>query len=192
VAANCSATGLITGQRQPDGRLLRVIMIAWLPLGDKQRCRRLPFCGGHLTAKKPVVLWITQARYTQLHRPINKRQDGHLYYFRRQASSRAEPPPRVGGGSYWISLRRLAVAGAPRFARHAGGSDPASIAFDVHFEARRVVDKPIHSGERHGGVRKNARPFAKWIIGSNYQAAPFVTSSSQFEQDRDLSLIFRT
>ena len=52
-----------------------------------------------------------------------------------------------------------------------------------------MVDKPIHSGQRHCGIREDARPFAKWMIGRNYQAAPFVTGSDQLEQDRGLGLI---
>ena len=74
----CSATRLMAGQRQPDGRSLRTTMMAWLTCRDKQRCRRSPLCGEHLTVKKPVDLCITQARYTQLHRPINNSQDGHF------------------------------------------------------------------------------------------------------------------
>jgi hypothetical protein len=36
----CSATALMAGQRQLDGRSLRVAKMAWLTPSDKQRCRR--------------------------------------------------------------------------------------------------------------------------------------------------------
>jgi hypothetical protein len=78
----------------------------------------------------------------------------------------------------------LAVAGTPRFTRRAGRSDPSAIAFDIHFEDRRVVHQSIDSRERHSGVREEARPFAKWMISRDDQAASFVTSSDQLEQDR--------
>ena len=48
----------------------------------------------------------------------------------------------VSGGS---SVVALAVAGAPWFARRTSCDNSAPIVFDVHFEDRRVVDKPIHS-----------------------------------------------
>jgi hypothetical protein len=37
-APSYSATQLMAGQRQPDGRPLRAIMMAWMTCGDKQRC----------------------------------------------------------------------------------------------------------------------------------------------------------
>jgi hypothetical protein len=58
----------------------------------------LPLRGEHLTVEKPVDLCITQARYTQLHRPINNNQDRH-FYFVRQNIFAAKLPPRVSGGS---------------------------------------------------------------------------------------------
>jgi hypothetical protein len=70
----------MAGQRQPDGRSLRAIMMTWLTRRDKQRCRRSPLFGEHLTVKEPVDLCITQARYTQLHQPINNSQDGHFHH----------------------------------------------------------------------------------------------------------------
>jgi transposase InsO family protein len=36
----CSATALMAGQRQLDGRSQRVAKMAWLTPSDKQRCRR--------------------------------------------------------------------------------------------------------------------------------------------------------
>jgi hypothetical protein len=68
----------MAGRRQPDGRSLRAIMMAWLTRRDKQRSHWSPLFGEHLTTKKPVDLCITQARYTQLHRPINNSQDGRF------------------------------------------------------------------------------------------------------------------
>jgi hypothetical protein len=65
----------------------------------------------------------------------------------------------------------LAVADTPRLARRASSGDSTPIAFDVHFENRRVVDKAIYGGKRHCGVREDTRPFAKWLIRGNYQAA---------------------
>ena len=35
----CSATGVMSGQRQPDGRSLRAMRMAWLTPSGKQRCR---------------------------------------------------------------------------------------------------------------------------------------------------------
>jgi hypothetical protein len=37
---SCSATALMAGQRQLDGRSQRVAKMAWLTPSDKQRCRR--------------------------------------------------------------------------------------------------------------------------------------------------------
>ena len=70
---DCSATRMMAGQRQPDGRSLRATMMAWLTCRDKQECRRSPLCGEHLTVKQPVDLCITQARYTQL-QPAHQQQ----------------------------------------------------------------------------------------------------------------------
>ena len=50
-----SATQLMAGQRQPDGRPLRAIMMAWMTCGDKQRCSRSPLCCEHLTARDPWI-----------------------------------------------------------------------------------------------------------------------------------------
>ena len=187
----CSATRMMAGQRQPDGRSLRATMMAWLTCRDKQKCRRSPLCGEYLTVKRPVDLCITQAHYTQL-QPAHQKQPRRTFYkvnILRQSCLRAsaEAAPLLGG--YGHPAVALAVAGAPRFAWCTGGGDPSPIAFDVHFEDRRVVDKPVHSGQRHGGVREDARPFAKRMISRNYQAAPFVTGSDQLEQDRGLGLI---
>jgi hypothetical protein len=38
-ADSCSATGVMSGQRQPDGRSLRAMRMAWLTPSGKQRCR---------------------------------------------------------------------------------------------------------------------------------------------------------
>ena len=99
----------------------------------------------------------------------------------------AKLAPRVSGGSsvvgwLWYPAVALAVAGAPRFAWCTGGGQFSPVAFDVHFEDRRVVDKPVHSGQRHCGIREDARPFAKWMISRNYQATPFVTGSDQLNK----------
>ena len=75
----------------------------------------------------------------------------------------------------------LAVAGTPRFTRRAGRGDPSAIAFDVHFKDRRMVHEAIDSRERHGGIRKDTRPFAKWMISRDDQAASFVTSGDQLK-----------
>ena len=42
--SGCSATRMMAGQRQPDGRSLRATMMAWLTCRDKQECRRSPLC----------------------------------------------------------------------------------------------------------------------------------------------------
>jgi putative ATP-binding cassette transporter len=73
LSLTCSATRMMAGQRQPDGRSLRATMMAWLTCRDKQECRRSPLCGEHLTVKQPVDLCITQARYTQL-QPAHQQQ----------------------------------------------------------------------------------------------------------------------
>src|SRR5271168_2000759 len=51
------------------------------------------------------------------------------------------------------------------------------------------MDKTVDSGKRHGGIRENAGPLAKWMISGNYQATSFVTCGDQLEQDGSLSLI---
>ena len=108
---SCSATRLMAGQRQPDGRSLRTTMMAWLTCRDKQRCRRSPLCGEHLTVKKPVDLCITQARYTQL-QPAHQQQPRRTFYhFIRHTSLRqswlrasAEAAPLLGGYGTPLSL----------------------------------------------------------------------------------------
>ena len=111
ISKRCSATRLMAGQRQPDGRSLRTTMMAWLTCRDKQRCRRSPLCGEHLTVKKPVDLCITQARYTQL-QPAHQQQPRRTFYhFIRHTSLRqswlrasAEAAPLLGGYGTPLSL----------------------------------------------------------------------------------------
>jgi hypothetical protein len=55
-----------------------------------------------------------------------------------------------------------------RFAWCTGGGHSSPVALDVHFDDRRVVDKSVHSSQRHCGIREDARPFAKWMISRNY------------------------
>jgi hypothetical protein len=52
-----------------------------------------------------------------------------------------------------------------------------------------MMHQAIDSGECHCGIWEDARPFAKWMISRHYQAAPFVTSGNQLEQNRGFSLI---
>ena len=43
----------------------------------------------------------------------------------------------------------------------------SSIAVDIDFEDRGVMDEPIHGGERHGGVWEDLAPGAERLIGCN-------------------------
>ena len=52
-----------------------------------------------------------------------------------------------------------------------------------------MVDEPIDGGERHGGIRKHAGPFAKRLVGGDQKAAPFVSGSDQFKQYAGLGLV---
>ena len=60
----------------------------------------------------------------------------------------------------------------------------APVAVDVHFEDRGVVHEAVHCGERHSGIWKDLRPFAKGLVGCDESGAPFVW---QFMRDNWLS-----
>src|ERR1700757_4071575 len=93
----------MAGQRQPDGRSLRLVMMAGLACGDK----RALLCVEHFLAKKPVDLCITQARYTQLHRLINNKREGHLCFHKHLRGEAAS----VGVAAQSLdTFRRLPVA----------------------------------------------------------------------------------
>src|SRR3954451_15798997 len=49
-----------------------------------------------------------------------------------------------------------------------------AIAFDVHLQDDGVVDEAVDCRKRHSGIRKDARPFAEGLIGSDQQAAALV------------------
>ena len=62
----------------------------------------------------------------------------------------------------------------------------AAEALDVHLQDCGVVYEAVDRGQRHGLVRKNPIPFAKWLIGGDEQRAAFVTRGDQLEQDAGL------
>lgn len=43
-------------------------------------------------------------------------------------------------------------------------SRPASVAFHIHLEDRRVVDEPINSRESHGRILEDLSPFSEGLI----------------------------
>jgi hypothetical protein len=53
----------------------------------------------------------------------------------------------------------------------------------------RVVDEAIQSSKRHCGIRQDARPFSKGVIGGYHQAPPLVAGGDQLEQHGGLGLI---
>ena len=59
----------------------------------------------------------------------------------------------------------------------------------LHIQDDGVVDEPIDGGERHGGIRKHAGPFAERLVGGDQKAAPFVSGSNQFKQYAGLGLV---
>jgi hypothetical protein len=107
---------------------------------------RYSYLGDASTEEEPGDLCITQARYTQLHRSINYSKVIYLLFVGRLING------AVSWCGSWFLAVALAVADAPRFARRASRGDSAPIAFDVHFKNRRMMDKPVDSCKRHGGV----------------------------------------
>ncbi len=51
------------------------------------------------------------------------------------------------------------------------------------------MNKAVHRGERHGGVREDPVPFTKGLVSGDEGGAPFVPCADQFEQDRGFGLI---
>ena len=66
----------------------------------------------------------------------------------------------------------------------------ATIAVDVDFEDRGVMNKAIDGGERHGGIRKNLAPGAERLIGRDEHGAMLVTGTDQLEEDGGFRPIF--
>src|SRR3954469_20136991 len=59
--------------------------------------------------------------------------------------------------------------------------DAPTVAVDVDFEDRCVMDKTVHRGKRHGGIWKNLAPGPEWLIGGDQSGTAFVASADQFE-----------
>lgn len=55
----------------------------------------------------------------------------------------------------------------------------ATIAFDIQFEDRGVVDETVDGGERHGGIWKDLVPFAERLVGGDQHGSPFVAGADQ-------------
>jgi len=53
--------------------------------------------------------------------------------------------------------------------------DAASVAVDVDFEDRGVMDEAIHGGERHGGVWKTF-PHARRLVGRDERGSTLVSA----------------
>lgn len=68
-----------------------------------------------------------------------------------------------------------------------GGSAP--VAFDIHLEDRCVMNKPIDRGEGHGGIRKDAVPFSKGLIGGDHDGAPLISCADEFEEHARFGLV---
>src|SRR5882672_6352258 len=68
-----------------------------------------------------------------------------------------------------------------------GGS--ASVAFDVHLEDCRVMDKAIDGGERHGVVGEDLAPFAEWLVGGDEERSTLVSRADELEEHACLGLI---
>ena len=63
------------------------------------------------------------------------------------------------------------------------------VAFDVHLEDGRVVNKAVDGGHRHSGVWKNFSPFAKRLVGRDQQRSPLVSRADEFKQNAGFRLI---
>src|SRR5271169_1733496 len=50
----------------------------------------------------------------------------------------------------------------------------SSIAVDIHFEDRSVMDEAVDRGERHGGVGEDLAPFAERLVGGDPQRPALV------------------
>src|SRR5271156_4265218 len=59
----------------------------------------------------------------------------------------------------------------------------SSIAVDVHFEDRSVMDEAVDGGERHGGVGEDLAPFAERLVGGDQQRSTLIACAYQLEQD---------
>src|SRR6202453_3807736 len=51
------------------------------------------------------------------------------------------------------------------------------------------MNEPVDSGERHGGIGKDAVPFSERLIGGDQHGSPFVAGADEFEENRGLGLI---
>jgi len=65
-----------------------------------------------------------------------------------------------------------------------------SVAFDVEFADRCVMDSPVDRGECHGGIGKDLVPLAKGLVGGDQDRAVFIARTDEFEQDTGFGLIF--
>ena len=66
---------------------------------------------------------------------------------------------------------------------------PPTVAVDVHFKDRGMVDEAVDSGERHCGVGEDPAPFSKGLVGGDQDRAPFVSGADQLGEDRRFSMV---
>lgn len=66
----------------------------------------------------------------------------------------------------------------------------APIAFHIHLEDGRVVNKPVDGGQGHGRIREDGIPFAEGLVGGDQHGAALISCADDFEQDAGLRLIF--
>lgn len=52
-----------------------------------------------------------------------------------------------------------------------------------------MVDKPVHGGSRHGGIRKDVIPGGKRLICGDGDAVSFVSMGDELEQDAGLGFV---
>jgi hypothetical protein len=69
-------------------------------------------------------------------------------------------------------------------------SGPSTVAFDVHFEDRCVVNEAIYRGQGHCRIRENLIPIAERLVGGDQHRPPFVAGADELEQHARLRLIF--
>jgi hypothetical protein len=58
----------------------------------------------------------------------------------------------------------------------------STIAVDVDFEDRGVVNETTDGGERYGGIRKNLGPCAEWLVGRDEHPAVLVACADQLKK----------
>ena len=66
----------------------------------------------------------------------------------------------------------------------------SSIAVDVHFEDRGVMDEAVYGRECHSFAGKDLSPFAKRLIGGDQHRPALVAGADQLEQNAGLRLVF--